>query len=183
MSTVLEDSQRYLRALDGATDPMAHILLNRVTQTLERAVRPLSGRDVRTRTPGDDNAIQGALRALWDAGLVIGTPRRGPGGGTVYVLPRNHHYSTHLGDRPMTHNNRPTAPLIEFGKIYTDVTGHPDMVRVDVHRPFGGERVYYLPELDVVLTEDEAEHRPGFDELVARAKTTPVQSITFNYVY
>lgn len=160
---------------------MALVIIERIVTTLQDAPAPLSGRDVRTLTCGHDNALQGALRALWSEGLVIAALRRGAGGGMAYVLPQ--HHTTHLGDNIM--NTTPiTEPLIAIGAVLMPTEYGTGTFRVHVHEYAEGARIYYLPELDVAYTEDEAEHLGGgFPELVAKAKTTPARSITFDYIY
>lgn len=87
MTTVAESTARHAAALAGAPDPQAHVILARVTETLDHAVRPLSGYEVRKRTTGSDYAISGALWAMAQAGTVRAAPRKAMGGGTSYSLP------------------------------------------------------------------------------------------------
>lgn len=85
MSLVDEYAARCAAALDGVHDPVAENFIGRVLDTLNRAVRPLSGRDVRRATHGGDVEVTAALRALVQAGQVAAFPRREPGGGTYYM--------------------------------------------------------------------------------------------------
>lgn len=87
MTTVAESTARHAAALAGAPDPYALSIVGRVQETLDRAERPLSGRDVCRRTYGRTVSIEGALWAMADAGTVLALPRRAPGAGTTYVLP------------------------------------------------------------------------------------------------
>lgn len=85
MSAVDEYANRYRATLAGASDARAEDVLARVLDTLDKAVRPLSARQVRACTVARAEDVSAALRALSEAGQVAAFPRRGPGRGTYYM--------------------------------------------------------------------------------------------------
>lgn len=173
-------ADRYRAAVAGASDPAAAEVLRRVHDTLDRAVHPLSGREVRRRTRGGDLEVQAAIRALTDAGLLWATPRRGNGGGTNYALHPHPNKGEPMIPFTMT---QPQGPTIHTGTVTVTTDTYTRDVRVDVIKTAGGIRYYRVPDLEVTFTEEEAEHMGGgFDLLVDAARITPVQSITVEYL-